>query len=793
MSIKQPTLHKRLNDLENELKDLHESILKKRFPFHRNNLIVQTKGNAKKLVNGYQVKKKQALVLADTNTVSHNTENWIKVDDVNKILTHEKDVFCTTTSLTDVTSLSSSGRDKVFRSFPKDDFFHNLQGLQVAHQIPKKRSKFVLNRNQGNGHLNKTLGILKMKPQKLVKRASSEVIDNAFLPHVAKKATPKNVTVDEETEDQKLDLKFLKERIDNVKKKLRDERAQREIAERAISGYRKRLAILEGQVIKTEGQESQLIPQETKENKVPLADLIVSIQKQIKEEYSINNNSDKGLEEETGKTLASLEKELNEERAKRLEAEKMVSELKKNLEESQKIITKLEEGRKLAVAMADQFRENVTTNTAQEIQKLKSEKAALEMELKCSKESKEISSDLVKTLVERAERAEKELIEKMKQCNDFIAKSSINDPEVVKLLEKHKRAYGELQHEKKKKEMELRNRCNGLLKEIEAATNNADKRYREISEMYNEALLNIKNKESIIDKIEKEKIELENELKDLKSELEEVAERKKQQEEQIKSFKDTTKRNDERHEKTKKEYESSKEQYASLEAQYNKLHNLVTEQDKVRDQLRMELEKEKDSVKIKDKMLNDQADTIKCLRIVADNTKKSLDEERVIKRQLMDDVTDLENSKEKLQNTVANMQKILKECEEQKTQDRIFLKELESKVRQKHADWKQQILQLCQEKEKAIQTARFATDKLVKAVNGYESKLINQKKIQEVLNSALKEKNYQLVVAKQQVQELHEEVWKSAKTTEKVRAELQTKLIKACEVCTDIIDSQIQL
>ncbi|XP_066908526.1 uncharacterized protein [Halyomorpha halys] len=722
MSIKQPTLHKRLNDLENELKDLHESILKKRFPFHRNNLIVQTKGNAK-----------------------------------------------------------------------KDDFFHNLQGLQVAHQIPKKRSKFVLNRNQGNGHLNKTLGILKMKPQKLVKRASSEVIDNAFLPHVAKKATPKNVTVDEETEDQKLDLKFLKERIDNVKKKLRDERAQREIAERAISGYRKRLAILEGQVIKTEGQESQLIPQETKENKVPLADLIVSIQKQIKEEYSINNNSDKGLEEETGKTLASLEKELNEERAKRLEAEKMVSELKKNLEESQKIITKLEEGRKLAVAMADQFRENVTTNTAQEIQKLKSEKAALEMELKCSKESKEISSDLVKTLVERAERAEKELIEKMKQCNDFIAKSSINDPEVVKLLEKHKRAYGELQHEKKKKEMELRNRCNGLLKEIEAATNNADKRYREISEMYNEALLNIKNKESIIDKIEKEKIELENELKDLKSELEEVAERKKQQEEQIKSFKDTTKRNDERHEKTKKEYESSKEQYASLEAQYNKLHNLVTEQDKVRDQLRMELEKEKDSVKIKDKMLNDQADTIKCLRIVADNTKKSLDEERVIKRQLMDDVTDLENSKEKLQNTVANMQKILKECEEQKTQDRIFLKELESKVRQKHADWKQQILQLCQEKEKAIQTARFATDKLVKAVNGYESKLINQKKIQEVLNSALKEKNYQLVVAKQQVQELHEEVWKSAKTTEKVRAELQTKLIKACEVCTDIIDSQIQL
>ncbi|XP_066908527.1 uncharacterized protein [Halyomorpha halys] len=674
-----------------------------------------------------------------------------------------------------------------------DDFFHNLQGLQVAHQIPKKRSKFVLNRNQGNGHLNKTLGILKMKPQKLVKRASSEVIDNAFLPHVAKKATPKNVTVDEETEDQKLDLKFLKERIDNVKKKLRDERAQREIAERAISGYRKRLAILEGQVIKTEGQESQLIPQETKENKVPLADLIVSIQKQIKEEYSINNNSDKGLEEETGKTLASLEKELNEERAKRLEAEKMVSELKKNLEESQKIITKLEEGRKLAVAMADQFRENVTTNTAQEIQKLKSEKAALEMELKCSKESKEISSDLVKTLVERAERAEKELIEKMKQCNDFIAKSSINDPEVVKLLEKHKRAYGELQHEKKKKEMELRNRCNGLLKEIEAATNNADKRYREISEMYNEALLNIKNKESIIDKIEKEKIELENELKDLKSELEEVAERKKQQEEQIKSFKDTTKRNDERHEKTKKEYESSKEQYASLEAQYNKLHNLVTEQDKVRDQLRMELEKEKDSVKIKDKMLNDQADTIKCLRIVADNTKKSLDEERVIKRQLMDDVTDLENSKEKLQNTVANMQKILKECEEQKTQDRIFLKELESKVRQKHADWKQQILQLCQEKEKAIQTARFATDKLVKAVNGYESKLINQKKIQEVLNSALKEKNYQLVVAKQQVQELHEEVWKSAKTTEKVRAELQTKLIKACEVCTDIIDSQIQL
>lgn len=53
----------------------------------------------------------------------------------------------------------------------------------------------------------------------------------------------------------------------------------------------------------------------------------------------------------------------------------------------------------------------------------------------------------------------------------------------------------------------------------------------------------------------------------------------------------------------------------------------------------MELEKEKDSVKIKDKMLNDQGDTIKCLRVVADNTKKSLDEERALKRQLIDDVT----------------------------------------------------------------------------------------------------------------------------------------------------------
>lgn len=58
-----------------------------------------------------------------------------------------------------------------------------------------------------------------------------------------------------------------------------------------------------------------------------------------------------------------------------------------------------------------------------------------------------------------------------------MSRSSLNDPEVVKLIEKHKRAYAELQHEKKKKEMELRNRCNGLLKKIETATYNADKRY----------------------------------------------------------------------------------------------------------------------------------------------------------------------------------------------------------------------------------------------------------------------------------------------------------------------------
>ncbi|CAH1400554.1 unnamed protein product [Nezara viridula] len=718
-SIKQQSINKRLNDLENELKELHERIFKKRYPFHKDNLIVHKKVNSK-----------------------------------------------------------------------KNDIYHNLQGLQSADQIlPKKKSKFSFKRNEENGHINRTISsLLKMKPQKLVRGESSEAAYNPSLLYVTKKATPKSLSVEEETEDHMLDLKLLKERIESVKKKLRDERAQREIAERTISGYRKRLAILEGKAGKTEGQENlQMQPE------IPFSDFIISIQKQIKDGHNTNHKGDNNVGEETGKTLASLEKELNEERAKRLEAEKMVSELKKNLEESQKIVTKLEEGRKLAVAMADQFREKATNNDSQEIKKLKAEKVALEMELKCTKESKEVSSDLVKTLVDRAERAEKELIEKMRQCNDFIAKSSLNDPEVVKLIEKHKRAYAELQHEKKKKEMELRNRCNGLLKEIEAATNNADKRYREISEIYNQALIDLKRKESIIEKVEKKKIELEDELKDLKIELEEAAKKNKEQQEHIKSLKDAVKRNDDQFEKTKKEKEYSKEQYASLEAQYSKLHNSIIEQDKVIENLRAELEKEKDSVKIKDKMLNDQADTIKCLRIVADNTKKSLDEERIIKHQLMDDLTISKNSKEKFQSTIETMQKKMKECEEQKTQDNIFLKQLEYKVRQKHMEWKQHIDQLCQEKEKAIQTARFATEKLVKAVNDYESKLIGQKKIQGILNSALKEKNYQLVIAKQQVQELNEEVWKSAQMTEKVRDELQMKLKKACEVCTDIIDSQIPL
>ncbi|CAH1400555.1 unnamed protein product, partial [Nezara viridula] len=532
-SIKQQSINKRLNDLENELKELHERIFKKRYPFHKDNLIVHKKVNSKK------VQKKRALVLAEKNTVNHSPEHLNAVDSVNKIRTHEKDVFCTTTSLTDITSLSS-GLDKVFRSIANNDIYHNLQGLQSADQIlPKKKSKFSFKRNEENGHINRTISsLLKMKPQKLVRGESSEAAYNPSLLYVTKKATPKSLSVEEETEDHMLDLKLLKERIESVKKKLRDERAQREIAERTISGYRKRLAILEGKAGKTEGQENlQMQPE------IPFSDFIISIQKQIKDGHNTNHKGDNNVGEETGKTLASLEKELNEERAKRLEAEKMVSELKKNLEESQKIVTKLEEGRKLAVAMADQFREKATNNDSQEIKKLKAEKVALEMELKCTKESKEVSSDLVKTLVDRAERAEKELIEKMRQCNDFIAKSSLNDPEVVKLIEKHKRAYAELQHEKKKKEMELRNRCNGLLKEIEAATNNADKRYREISEIYNQALIDLKRKESIIEKVEKKKIELEDELKDLKIELEEAAKKNKEQQEHIKSLKDAVKRN----------------------------------------------------------------------------------------------------------------------------------------------------------------------------------------------------------------------------------------------------------
>lgn len=54
---------------------------------------------------------------------------------------------------------------------------------------------------------------------------------------------------------------------------------------------------------------------------------------------------------------------------------------------------------------------------------------------------------------------------------------------------------------------------------------------------------------------------------------------------------------------------------------------------------RLDVECENDNAKIKEKMLNDQVDTIKCLRTVSNNTKKTLDEERAQKKFLEDEVS----------------------------------------------------------------------------------------------------------------------------------------------------------
>ncbi|KAL0273318.1 UNVERIFIED_CONTAM: hypothetical protein PYX00_006014 [Menopon gallinae] len=166
------------------------------------------------------------------------------------------------------------------------------------------------------------------------------------------------------------------------------------------------------------------------------------------------------------------------------------------------------------------------------------------------------------------------------------------------------------------------------------------------------------------------------------------------------------------------------------------------------------LNNEKDSVLIKNKIIQDQQETIKRLRDkveeVKNMTKKieSLEKlvslEREEKLEQQETIERLKRKKEDLKMKVKSLeadlllapQEVVRDL--QKTQ--VVLHELENQVQVKQKEWEVILQSLAREKEQACNVAAFATKKLIQTTSDFQRQSDAQKKLYRILTENLVEK-----------------------------------------------------
>lgn len=174
------------------------------------------------------------------------------------------------------------------------------------------------------------------------------------------------------------------------------------------------------------------------------------------------------------------------------------------------------------------------------------------------------------------------------------------------------------------------------------------------------------------------------------------------------------------------------------------------------------LENEKEKLLIKEKIIDDQADTIKKLKdnigLKGDELKthnseiyklqRLLQEEQKNMQQLQQNIRDIEWHKNQLKEQIENLEQELhkknnipKKTQVQLEQQQRLLNTLEKKVAVNDKEWEIKCQVLTTEKQRAVKAAKFATQKLVDTVNEFQEQAENQKQVQSMLTNLVETKN----------------------------------------------------
>ncbi|KAL1489331.1 hypothetical protein ABEB36_014248 [Hypothenemus hampei] len=324
-------------------------------------------------------------------------------------------------------------------------------------------------------------------------------------------------------------------------------------------------------------------------------------------------------------------------------------------------------------------------------------------------------------------------------------------------------------------------------------------KYKRLEQECKEAHDQLRNtQESFLkEKQEMEKLisELTNVVKQNKGTLQEMSELNRQQEITIQSQSKALLKKEEQFKLIEKESEDFKMRNAKLEQEVEDLRRSLSEPcnkeaclciSKELDRIKNALNVEKDTQLIKEKIIQDQSQTIIDLQrevkekiselnkaqndtryleeeIEKINEKliikhKELDVEIDEKEGLMDKLRELECQRNQLVEDISDFEQMLhkvqRTCGDNEKQ-KMVLKNLEDQIVKQRQEWDEQKKNMGKEKQKAICAAKFATQKLLDTVADFQRQVDAQKKVQLLLTKMLHEKDEQLRRVKSKISSIN--------------------------------------
>ncbi|KAF6209205.1 hypothetical protein GE061_014950 [Apolygus lucorum] len=488
-------------------------------------------------------------------------------------------------------------------------------------------------------------------------------------------------------------------------KKLKEETKKRQIAERKVTDALK----------PTNADDSKAKSSSNKPN-------ITTSTREKGQEIETNALDDK---EEPSQTISGdteelpmesrrslIEKKYVEEREKRIELEGIVSQFREDLKSKTKECAQISVGQKMALALAEQFRakyEKGSRNSSDDesylMKALKdSNKECLKLQDELSRLNKTQEQNMANAYKERALKAEVELQSLQKHLEQYSKLNPLDSKIVQTVLEKHKQAYSELLLAKKCSDAEYKARCRRLEGEVARLHAYYEKRVSTLNDRIKELLLQLQEKIICIDSFTNSRDNCD--VNTLKKTVSEMNVEARQRDAEIGALNAIIADKDNYAKLIETQKEEAMEKLNDLQKAVGELQSSLDTKNAEIGRLLEKVQKKSDEIAIKEKLLIDHSETVTELRKTLSEHKKTNDQSR---EELFSQLMTLKQENARLLENVSEMTLTIMESEkfkEGQEKNMFLLQQLEAQVYDRQNEWEQQLCTMSKEKDQAIQTAK---------------------------------------------------------------------------------------